>query len=210
MILAGVFLAITLARVAGFTAETMSAGIVFGWLFSVGLGVAVYASSYWTRNQTTRKSAVVALAFFILVDAFFNFAHVWMTAAHSSGLATTGAVLYGLFPTAAVALLAWMQTSVNKLPPGATGAKRQRLTANIYDWLADKFAVSANAEIMPFAETKPEPTTSEPEAKPARFVCGCGRSFATQNGLNAHQKRHKVALSGLERVEVGKNGNGRH
>lgn len=202
MILAGVFLAITLARVAGFISETMGAGILFGWLFSVGLGVAVYGAAYWTRNATSRKAAAVALTFFILVDAYFNFAHVWLTASHTSGLATGGAILYGLFPTAAVALLGWLQTSVNKMPPGSHGAKRQRLTANVYDWLADKFAV----ENIEATVEKAPATVSEPEAEPVRFVCGCGRSFATQNGLNAHKRRHAVAVSGLERVEPHPNG----
>lgn len=199
MILAGAFLAITLARVAGFTADTMSAGVLFGWLFSIGLGVAVYGSAYWTRNATTRKPALFALFLFIAIDAFFNFAHVWHGAKRIDMLATTGAVLYGLFPTAAVALLGWLQTSINKLPPGSQGAKRQRLTANVYDWLASKFAVEAT-------ESEPEPTMSEPKPQPVRFACGCGRTFATQNGLNAHKRRHTVAVSGLERIETHPNG----
>ena len=55
IILVGVFLAITLARVAAFASNQMHAGAL-GWLFAAGLGVAVYASSYWTRTAITRKA----------------------------------------------------------------------------------------------------------------------------------------------------------
>jgi len=181
LILSALFLAITLARVASFTSESMRAGVL-GWVYSIGLGVAVYASAYWTRNATTRKAAVISLIFFVSVDAFFNFAHVWIVADRSSLLTAIGAGLYGLFPTVAVALLGWMQTSINKLPPGA---KRERILA---DWLVShlpKLPVSTDAETVPADE-------SEPEAEVFRYICGvCGKSCETQNGLNAHQRKHK-------------------
>lgn len=44
-----------------------------------------------------------------------------------------------------------------------------------------------------FAETKPELAASEAPAKRSRYKCEvCGRSFAKQNALNAHQRTHRA------------------
>jgi hypothetical protein len=87
-------------------------------VFSIGLGVAVYAAAYWTRVASTRKQAGAALILFIFIDAFFNFAHVWLSADVSVPLISIGAILYGLFPTLAVALLGWLSGAISRLPPG--------------------------------------------------------------------------------------------
>lgn len=117
-LLAGLFIALTLFRVAWFVSDALKAGAM-GYVFSVGLGVAVYASSYWTRTQTTRKAALVSLVLFVLVDGYFNLTEViraidWYAA---GPMVQVAAVAYGVFPTCAAALLGWMQSSVNRLPP---------------------------------------------------------------------------------------------
>jgi hypothetical protein len=181
LLLVGLFLAITLARVASYTSREMSAGYL-GWVYSVGLGVAVYASAYWTRNATTRKAAVVSLVFFVLVDALFNFSEVWLTASLHHPLTIAGAAVYGLFPTLATALLGWMQTSIAKLPPGA---KATRMNGAIYDWITAKFS-------LPAKTIETEPAASEPEPEPIRYICvRCGYAAKSQNGLNAHAKTHR-------------------
>lgn len=117
LFLSGIFLAITLTRVAAFADQELKAGIL-GWLFSIALGIAVYTAAYWTRVQSTRKQAAAALVLFVLIDAAFNLAHVWISADTSNWIVAGAAVLYGLFPTCAVALLGWLSGAISKLPPG--------------------------------------------------------------------------------------------
>lgn len=181
LVLAALFLAITLARVAAFTSREMSAGYL-GWVYSVGLGLAVYISAYWTRNATTRKAALVSLAFFVAVDALFNFSEVWLTANLAHPLTRIGAMVYGIFPTVATALLGWVTASISKLPPTA---KQARMNSAISDWVIGKFALPAKTIAV-------EPEVNEPEPEPIRYVCvRCGYAAKSQNGLNAHAKVHQ-------------------
>lgn len=180
LVLAALFLAITLARVAEFVSREMSAGFL-GWVFAPALGAAVYTVAYYTRQQTTRKAAMVGLLFFVLVDAYMNFAEVWLTSSHDHPLTIGGAVLYGVFPTAAVAILGWLQTSIGKLPPTKN---ETRIKSAWSSWLADKLQVEAKPTREPVA-------VSEPEPEPVRYVCvRCGYAATSQNGLNAHAKKH--------------------
>jgi hypothetical protein len=186
VILAAAFLAITLARVATYTSREMAAGPL-GWIYSVGLGLSVYAAAYWTRHQTTRKAALVALGFFIAVDCLFNFSEVWLTASLDQPITVVGAVVYGLFPTLATALLGWLQTSIAKLPPTKSEA---RINGAFSGWLARLFA-------EPAQPAKPEPlqvAASEPEPKPARCICEvCGYGAKSTNALNGHKRKHSQA-----------------
>ena len=135
LILSALFLAITLARVASFAQHELKAGPL-GWVFSIALGVAVYASAYWTRVPTTRKQAAAALALFIAIDAYFNFAHVWISTDTSVPLIVGGVILYGLFPTAAVGVLGWLSGAISRLPPGVGERNRNRLEQVFYNRIA--------------------------------------------------------------------------
>lgn len=135
LLLSMLFLAITLARVAKFSDDYLQAGGL-GWVFSIALGVAVFAAAYWTRVATTRKQAVAALVLFVSIDAFFNFAHVWLSADTEQPLVAGGAVLYGLFPTLAVALLGWLSGAISRLPPGVGERNRNRLEQVFYNRIA--------------------------------------------------------------------------
>ncbi len=183
VILAAAFLAITLARVATYTSREMAAGPL-GWIYSVGLGLSVYAAAYWTRHQTTRKAALVAMGFFIAVDCLFNFSEVWLTASLDQPITVVGAVVYGLFPTLATALLGWLQTSIAKLPPTKSEV---RINGAFSGWIARLFAEPA----------KPEPVqivVSEPEPEPVRYTCKtCGYAAKSSNGLNGHKRKHSQA-----------------
>lgn len=193
VLLTALFLAITLARVAGFTSQYMAAGAM-GWVYSIALGVAVYASAYWTRNATTRKAAIVALVFFVAIDCYFNLAHVLLSADRSQTLTAIGAVLYGLFPTLATALLGWLQTSVNKLPPGSHPV---RMGEHISEWIASKFALPAQTsdeKISVKGENVPDPVI--------KYFCkhpGCNYVRNSQNAINAHAKIHS---NGHEKVKA--------
>jgi len=61
---------------------------------------------------------------------------------------------------------------------------------------------SASKRILTDVETTPA-VESEPEAETFRYICGvCGHGCDTQNGLNAHQRKHKQDVPDI----AGKNG----
>lgn len=130
-LLTGLFLTITLSRVAAL-AGGLGAGPL-GWMFAAGLGAGVYTASYWRRTSDSklRASANTTLMFFIIADGAFNAADVWQTL-QARGvmaglhpidpvLALAGA-LYALFPTFAAALLGSLQGHVDRQPSPATRA----------------------------------------------------------------------------------------
>ena len=192
ILLVAAFLAITLARVAQFTANHMQAGVL-GWLFAAGLGVAVYTASYWTRTATTRRAAGVALVFFVGVDSYFNFADTWLAADTSTPLIAAGAVLYGLFPTVSVALLGWLSGSIRKLPPDAAQMRTSRVGAALGERILALIGAS---------DAQPETTPTQPDAHdahevtqapqpPAHTCASCGMAYASQQSLAAHMRKHK-------------------
>ena len=192
ILLVAAFLAITLARVAQFTALHMRAGVL-GWLFAAGLGVAVYTASYWTRTATTRRAAGVALVFFVAVDSYFNFDDTWLAADTSTPLIAAGAVLYGLFPTVSVALLGWLSGSIRKLPPDAAQMRTSRVGAALGERILALIGAS---------DAQPETTPTQPDAHdahevtqapqpPAHTCASCGMAYASQQALAAHMRKHK-------------------
>jgi len=203
ILLVGVFLTITLARVAQFSARHMQAGAL-GWLFAVGLGAAVYVSSYWTRTTTTRRQAAVALAFFVAADAYFNFADVWLAADTTIPLVAVGAAVYGLFPTVATALLGWMSGAIAKLPPDA--AQRSAQTARtragtaLAAWVERMVGASPAHAAQPVADAAlDDARAAQPaahEGASTAHVCAqCGYIAHNQQALAAHMRKHlrKVA-----------------
>jgi len=192
VLLVAAFLAITLARVAQFTANHMQAGVL-GWLFAAGLGVAVYTASYWTRTATTRRAAGVALVFFVAVDSYFNFADTWLSADTSTPLVAAGAVLYGLFPTVSVALLGWLSGSIRKLPPDAAqmrgGKIGNALAMRIMRWIGASDAQAETQITQPDAHDAHE-VTQAPQTR-AHVCASCGMAYASQQALAAHMRKHK-------------------
>ena len=192
ILLVAAFLAITLARVAQFTANHMQAGVL-GWLFAAGLGVAVYTASYWTRTATTRRAAGVALVFFVGVDSYFNFADTWLAADTSTPLIAAGAVLYGLFPTVSVALLGWLSGSIRKLPPDAAQMRTSRVGAALGERILALIGASPAREVA--QPTQPDAhhaheVTQAPQP-PAHTCASCGMAYASQQALAAHTRKHK-------------------
>ncbi len=192
ILLVAAFLTITLARVAQFTAHHMHAGVL-GWLFAAGLGVAVYTASYWTRTTTTRRAAGVALVFFIGIDAYFNFADVWLAVDTTNQLVAAGAVLYGLFPTVAVGLLGWLSGSIRKLPPDAAqmrgGKIGNALALRVTRWIG---ASDAQPETTPTqTDAQPAHEVTQAPQQPAHVCASCGMAYASQQALAAHTRKHK-------------------
>lgn len=126
-ILAMVFILITLVRVAEFSETRMRAGLL-GWFFSIALGAGVYFFAWFTREHVSRqegvdkRSATVqrwawgGLAFFVLVDGIFNAAEVWLSVNPQTTLMLVTTLIYGIFPTLAVATLGALQGHVDRLP----------------------------------------------------------------------------------------------
>ena len=191
ILLVAAFLAITLARVAQFTANHMHAGVL-GWLFAAGLGVAVYTASYWTRTATTRRAAGVALVFFVAADSYFNFADTWLAADTSTPLIAAGAALYGLFPTVSVALLGWLSGAIRRLPPDAAQMRNGKignaLALRVMRWIGASDAQPETQITQPDARDAHE-VTQAPEP-PAHTCASCGKVFASQQSLAAHMRVH--------------------
>jgi hypothetical protein len=184
-ILTGLFLAVTLWRVAEFVDGKMAAGAL-GWLFAAGLGVAVYTASYWTRAVITRRPAMVALVFFVATDAYLNFAEVWLAADTSEPLVAVGAVLYGLFPTVAVALLGWLSGSIKRLPTDAQQKRSNAVGVALYRRIMRKLDLPDAPDAQPDAQPAHE-VTQAPEP-PAHVCASCGKVFASQQALAAHMR----------------------
>lgn len=201
-ILAGLFIVITLSRVAWFAADALKAGPM-GYVFSAGLGVAVYASSYWTRTQTTRKAAVISLVLFVMADGYFNLTEV-VRAIDWDGadkMVRTAAVVYGVFPTCAAALLGWLQSSVNRLPPAQHKPGLMVQARNILERRALERLNRANA--VPQIETElvqadrlPEPDeTLAEQVRQYMVLHGVSRTTAYRKlSRNGHERKEKIAL----------------
>ena len=107
---------------------------------------------------------MTALVFFVGVDAYFNFADVWLSADTSISLVAVGAVLYGLFPTLATALLGWMSGAIAKLPPDAAQrsatSARQRMTGALAA-LVERMTGAGSAESATGVAAIAQPATHE-------------------------------------------------
>jgi 4-amino-4-deoxy-L-arabinose transferase-like glycosyltransferase len=195
LILSALFLAITLARVASFAQHELKAGPL-GWVFSIALGVAVYASAYWTRIPSTRKQAAAALVLFIAIDAYMNFTHVWLSADTEQPLVAGGAVLYGLFPTLAVALLGWLSGAISRLPPGVGERNRNRLEQVFYNRIAQWAERAEQTEQAKVLEVAPPVLVEQTGNKYNCTFCTWGtddaKSYAGHMSSHARKNGHKV------------------
>ncbi len=195
-ILAGLFLAITLVRVADFSAQAMRAGAL-GWLFSAGLGVAVYTTAYFARVSATdkdgeeserskvaRRSSIFALILFIVVDGFFNLSEVLRVVPELD--LRIAAFVYGLFPTAAAGLLGYLQGHIDRLPvPPKRYSIGLSLRVIISRWLDSKAVAIQPVIEEPKTEVAP-PLISAPERI---FHCEkCSFTSANQRSLAAHAR----------------------
>lgn len=206
-ILTGLFLAITLARVANLVASQMGAGIL-GWLYAIGLGVAVYVAGYWTRVQVTRKIAITSLVVFVVIDGFFNLVEVLRSTypdrAEVKFMIAVAMWVYGLFPTAAAALLGWLQGYVNKLPPSTKKPAGfalilERLVQRVLAWLEQPVPKKTPAvETAKAAKVCVQCswTSAEAEAQgrdPKRAYAAHTKVHVTAR-KNGHSKKEKIAL----------------
>lgn len=211
-ILAVVFIVITLARVAEFSANRMQAGLL-GWLFSMGLGAGVYLSAYFTREHVAsretekgekidRRSKTVqdwawgALLFFVVIDGLFNIAEVWSAVDPQDILMKVATGAYGAFPTLAAALLGALQGHVDRLPkpPAQANANialslRKTIVSRLEAYAGgSQDRVSVSQDNQPVLELAP---IEKQVAQALAFHCpSCARSYASQQALAAHMRKH--------------------
>ena len=163
-VLAGVFIAITLTRVASLTAGIMGAGWL-GWLFAAGLGFGVLLYAYWLRSKTLGGRAKVGLLFLVLVDGGFNLAEVYRhmiaQGTWNDGLLKAAGITYGIFPTLACLLLGWLAGGIALLPP--VPMAKTAVIPRVKLWIAAQFD---NALPSPTDSGKPEPAPQLTEAIP--------------------------------------------
>ena len=197
-VLAVLFLAITLSRVASLAGNGLGAGLL-GWFFSAGLGAGVFISAYWLRVEALRRKALTALAFFLLCDLVFNAAevyrHMLASGAWSDGILRVAGIIYACFPTLAAALLGWLQGGIDRLPP--TPARRTALIPRIrvaaaawFDTTFPQAAPQPAAEAQADAQAAPQ-TAPRALLATRSYEC-CGRSFPSQQSFAAH-RRHCAA-----------------
>ena len=206
-ILAGLFLIITLTRVAALAADGMGAGLL-GWAFAAGLGAAVYVSAYYTRvsgldrngdedrrSKSVRRAAMVSLVLFAAVDGLFNLAEVLRSLTDPTLIAA--AWVYGLFPTLAAGLLGWLQGHVDRLP---RPPQRYALGVALRAWavsLIPQASVDTPAEIsLPAKPAALQPAAPAESPLRAAYVCEtCGYSSDNQRSYAGHMRHHaKVSV----------------
>jgi hypothetical protein len=116
-ILAGLFLAITLERVANLVSGPIGSPIVLAYLYAGAMGAMIYTAMYWSRTQTLRHAALIVAAVFVIADGAFNLFETLRSADTSTWYLLVGAWVYGLLPTCAAGLAGWLQGKIDKLPP---------------------------------------------------------------------------------------------
>lgn len=172
LILAAVFIAITLTRVASLVEHGFSSGLL-GWAFSFGLGVAVFVTSYFMRvaaassktgmedkrSRNTRAISAIALVFFVLVDGYFNVVEVLRSLTDQS--LYVAALLYGAFPTVAAALLGVLQGYVDRLPSPPT---KYNIMVAVRAWITNRIERRINQDMLP------EQAAPQDDEKKTQFI----------------------------------------
>ena len=199
MVLAGMFIAITLVRVAALAAEGFQAGAL-GWLFSAGLGAGIFISSYYSRvsatgkdgeedrrSKQTRDMALISMILFVAVDGYFNIMEVQRSLQDET--LRIAAVLYGAFPTLAAALLGGLQGRVDRLPHPPQKAS---VSFALRAWIVSQLRIDAGQPqecAQPAASLRAEPQVAAfPEP---RYRCECGYTTDVQQAFAAHARKHR-------------------
>ena len=194
-LLAGVFVSITLVRVAEYASGPLSAGWL-GWVFALALGSAVFVSAYYTRehirqvdgreqdrrDKHVRQAAWVAVGLFVSVDGLLNLADVLLKADTSTWYYAASAWAYGLVPTIGAGVLGWLQGYIDRLPhpPGRPGVLAALRVATVR-------RLEARHELKPQVIAAPE--------KAYRYRCPiCGKGADSPQSHAGHVKSCKSKI----------------
>jgi len=149
-----------------------------GYVQALTIDAAALICAYRMRRKSQRKVAVAAWAFFCSVTALLNSMYYVQV-----GVSVPLAVALGCWSPVAVLLIGWLKASTDAVSDRSAKAAATR---------AERKRDKAEA-----ARTKEEEAEAGADVQPA-YVCsfpGCGRFFASQNGLNAHKRAHNNGSS---------------
>jgi hypothetical protein len=198
------FISVTIRRIADFSGSDALA-----WTFALGLAISVFAMAYYSRFAKTQTSALVTLAFLVVVDGMFNLSEVlkWSVSTGRWSFSVqlwreqewyiyrAADFVYGLFPTAAAMLLGWVAGHAAQIPLGtARGNFRQRALAWLADTLFGEEGDTAEQEPAP-EPVQPEQITASADDEPVR-----DRAFAE---LNRNPKLSGAALAAQVGITAG-------
>ncbi len=173
----GLFMFVTIGHVANFTGSfEQEKWRWLGLLYAIAVDVSIVICSQFTKWKTTRLWAWIGYFVFVAASGVMNVAAI--------DPQTFAAWVYATFPTAAISLLGFLYGQVANLAEGKENRERKK----------------SEKATAPVAEVSLSDSQSGNGSKPkAEYVCWCGRSFAHQNGLNAHKRIHNGA-NGAESV----------
>lgn len=218
LVIGALFLLISITRVRDFIGVGLGGGWL-SWPFALGLAAGVYVSAYGARFEKPRKWAIGALIVFIPIDAAFNLIELVRTTATAQLIAPDAdflgagpdairhwmqafAIVFGLFQTAAAALMGGLAAAFEKEPALKTRAFLPQLQKRFLLWLDELAPVQDAPKVFASSTTFPHNATGGAAQftgihapKVARLcACGCGESFVGRSSKlyvdNSHRMRH--------------------
>jgi hypothetical protein len=193
------FVTITVNRIASFMGGGYSGNIT-----AIALASAVYVSAYYVAPKTTRKPAIVCLIVFGFFDCIFNFGETMKWSVDTGRWAfrldigtwnvpiyQIADIAYGIFPTVAAAMLAYLARSVESIPLPIQRKSVAMRTQSVAD-------------------------ASENEVELTHFCEYCKKGFGSRFSLSAHlrgckdRKASQQVAIATQSEEIATNINGHH
>ena len=173
-------LAVTINQMGHYLAQYAFDGWEFAaYLQAAGIDLAIWRSAWWFRvygGKKQRRWALVGVVVFSLVSAWYNRGFYAMRAPE---LPSWQPWLMGAVLPAGVALLSYLKGQKDESRHGASKSE------------------PAPSEPEPAANKQGQwrmewdPIEPAPKPSPAFRCAVCGREFGSQQGLNAHMRRHR-------------------
>lgn len=164
------FITLTISRVAEFFGNDSRA-----WLMALALAAAVYACAYLAGFKTSQRSSLIALAIFVIIEGFFNTIETvmwsfetgrWNSQVSGFYIYRVADIIYGIFPTIAAGLLAWVAKNADRIPDSSRkGNWKEKLASGISEWFAGRLPESS-AQVPAVPEETPRVTEALPEWLP--------------------------------------------
>jgi len=148
-----------------------------GYIQALTIDAAALICAYRMRRKSQRQVAILAWAFFCSVTAWLNSMYYIQ-----AGVTVPQAVALGCWSPLAVLLVGWLKGGTDALSDRSAKAAATR---------AERKMAQAEAKAK-VASIQEEEAAEEAKVQPV-YICpvaDCGRSFANQNGLNAHMRVH--------------------
>lgn len=151
------FVAVTSTRVADF-----AGGDKLAWFYSIGLTGSVFITAYFLDFKTTFRRSTLILGVLILFDTAFNLGETlkWSVESgrwnfvleFSNGiriyLYQIADIIYGIFPTIAAVLMAYLAKSVERIPvTHRRGTLKDKVSSALADWLTGRLPETENGKL---------------------------------------------------------------